>query len=107
MHALGSGVDPSGFFGLESGEARLDGLEDFLLRVELFEWCAIYISQKKGLVSKGNTEDESKDGEIRTDSRIRDPRSRPGRRLLSPPVVERVRYLHLCHLYVLPGKWCQ
>ena len=46
MYALGGGVDPSGFFGLVSGEARLDGLEDFLLGVELLEWCAVYDLEK-------------------------------------------------------------
>ena len=46
MHTVGGGVDPSGFFGLESGEARLDGLEDFLLGVELLEWCAVYDLEK-------------------------------------------------------------
>ena len=55
MHTVGGGVDPSGFFGLESGEARLDSLEDFLLGVELLKWCAVY-SLKRGnvFVSKMN-----------------------------------------------------
>ena len=46
MHALGGGIDPGGFFGLESGEPRLDGLEDFLLGVKLLKWCAIYMLEK-------------------------------------------------------------